>query len=111
MENIELEKALAGIELDECTKATLTYGEDGMGSLTIAKPDGTALYGVSLDREEFRDLKSEFTVNGRMYKFNFFDQPDDYGVGCWIYPDGDTEWEVPAEVEVYEGGKLVRTNQ
>ena len=101
----------APCDVSEDTKATLTYGEDGMGSLTIAKPDGTKLYGVSLGREEFRDLKSEFTVNGRRYTFNFFDQPDDYGVGCWIYPDGDTDWEVTAEVEVYEGGKLVRTNQ
>lgn len=95
----------------EDTKATLTYGEDGMGSLTIVKPDGTELYRVSLGREAFRDLKGEFTVNGRLYKFNFFDQSDDYGVGCWIYPDGDTEWEVPAEVEVYEGRNLVRANQ
>lgn len=106
-----IEKYSSPCDVSEDTKTTLTYGEYGMGSLNIAKPDGTELYGVSLGREEFRDLKSEFTVNGRRYTFNFFDQPDDYGVGCWIYPDGNTDWKVPAEVEVYEGGKLVRTNQ
>lgn len=100
-----------GCDVSEDTKATLTYGEDGRGTLTISNPDGTVLHSVSLDRDDFRNLESEFTVDGRTYRFNFFDQPGEYGVGCWIYPDGNTDWEIPAEVEIHEGGELVRTNQ
>lgn len=95
--------------IDDNATATLEYGDDGKSTLSIRNGNGTLLYQNRV--ENCHDLWGEFYLCGELFKFNFFDDPTDYGVGCWVYPNGDSDKEITLDVEIYEGGKLVRKNQ
>lgn len=78
--------------------------------LTIRDRYSRVLFEHEYNADECRDLWCEFDFDGTHYKVNVFDQPDDYGVGCWLYPNGDvSEQDIPLELRVYENEALVRS--
>jgi hypothetical protein len=97
--------------IDENSKATLEYDGNGKATLTIRDCNGTVVYNEEVDSGDCKDLWGDFNFEAEHYKFNLFDDPSDYGVGCWIYPNGDEAHEITVDVEIYEDGKLARKNQ
>ena len=97
--------------LDENAKATLEYGGNGKANLTIISADGTVVCKQEVEAEDCRNVWGSFSIGIETFKFNFFDDPNDYGVGCWVYPNGDESNELTLDVEIYEHGKLARKNQ
>lgn len=90
-------------------KATLVYKE-GNATVTITDSNNRTALVKTLEADECTNYWLDFDFDGTHYTANLFDQPDDYGVGCWVYPNGDISHEIPLTTEVYEGTKLIRTN-
>lgn len=90
-------------------KATIVY-KDGKATVTITDENNRVALVETLEDDKCEDCWLEFDFNGTHYRANVFDQPDDYGVGCWVYPNGDISDEIPLNTEVYEGDTLIRTN-
>lgn len=95
--------------MNEDGKATIVY-QDGNATVTITDSNNRIALLKTLEASECKDCWLDFDFDGTHYTANLFDQPDDYGVGCWVYPNGDTSYEIPLTTEVYEGTTLIRTN-
>ena len=91
-------------------KATIVYHTDGNATVTITDNNNRIALLKTLEADGCKDCWMDFDFDGTHYTANLFDQPDDYGVGCWVYPNGDISHEIPLETEVYEGTTLIRTN-
>lgn len=91
-------------------KATIVYNTDGNATVTITDSNNRTALVKTLEASDCTNCWLDFDFDGTHYTANLFDQPDDYGVGCWVYPNGDISHEIPLETEVYEGTSLLRTN-
>ena len=101
-----------GEPIDSDGHASLVYHENGFATLTITDRYLRQVFSGDFDAEDCQDLWIEFDYDGTHYKANLFDNIDDYGVGCWVYPNGDeTAEEIPLELEVYKEKNLLRTSR
>ena len=91
-------------------KATIVYNTDGNATVTITDSNNRIALVKTLEAPDCKNCWLDSDFDGTHYTANLFDQPDDYGVGCWVYPNGDISHEIPLETEVYEGTNLIRTN-
>lgn len=97
--------------LDNDGSASIVYHKDGKATVTIRDRNRRTVYESEATAEDCKDLWLEFDYDGHHYKANVFDQNEGYGVGCWVYPNGDeTEEEITLETYVYQGTNLIRTN-
>ena len=96
--------------LDEDGKATVTYHQNGTATVLITDRYNRIVLLSTKAAADCKDCWLDFEYAGIHYTANLFDQPNDYGVGCWVYPNGDTNHEIPLTTEVYEGTTLIRTN-
>ena len=86
-------------------KATIVYNTDGNATVTITDSNNRIAIVKTLEASDCTNCWLDFDFDGTHYTANLFDQP-----GCWVYPNGDTSYEIPLTTEVYEGTSLIRTN-